>query len=85
MKLIISMIVLLTLNACAKEKKFLSVSEAMHYYKKGVMLECGKSEIVLVTSRFDALKIGKDIMFQPMLPINGEFPTAFADACVLHK
>ena len=80
--------VLLSFNACVKSdnksngEEFLSVGEAMHYYRRGVKLECGK---VIVTNRFEALKIGQDIMFQPALPINGEFPTAFADSCVLYK
>ena len=85
MKLIILILILLSFNVSAKEKKFLSVSEAMHYYKKGITLECGTSEIVLVTNKFEAYKVGKDIYFQPSLPINGEFPTAFANTCILHK
>ena len=91
MKVFIAIMILLTFNANAKdeskskEKKFLSVSETMNYYRRGIKLECGKFETVIVTSRFEALKIGKDIMFQPALPINGKFPTAFADTCVVYK
>ncbi len=51
MKLIISIIILLTLNACGKEEKYLSATEAVGYIKNGYSLMCKKGNEEILINR----------------------------------
>jgi len=51
MKLVISIIILLTLNACAKEEKYLSEKKAVDYIKNGYSLVCTKGNEEIVVNR----------------------------------